>query len=67
MVSVGGVVPIPMIRERIEACAVVGSAPMTKTVDAMVDELRTWHGALRRGRAERGGPSGFGAAGTGRF
>jgi len=46
VVSVGGVVPIPVIRERIEDDAVVGNEPMTKAVDAMLDELRTWHGAL---------------------
>ncbi|TVR92457.1 MAG: NADPH-dependent oxidoreductase [Trueperaceae bacterium] len=46
VVPVGGGVPIPMIRERIEDGAVVGNEPMTKAVDAMLDELRTWHGAL---------------------
>lgn len=46
VVSVGGGVPIPMIRERIEDGVVVGNEPMTRAVDAMLDELRTWHGAL---------------------
>jgi len=46
VVSVGGGVPIPMVRERIEEGAVVANEPMTKAVDAMLDELRTWHGAL---------------------
>ena len=51
VVSVGGGVPIPMIRERIEDGAVVGNEPMTKAVDAMLGELRTWHGALAPLRA----------------
>ena len=46
VVSVGGGVPIPMVRERIEEGAVVANEPMTKAVDAMLAELRTWHGAL---------------------
>jgi len=43
---VGGGVPIPMLRERIEDGTVVGNEPMTKAVDAMLGELRTWHAAL---------------------
>ena len=46
VVSVGGGVPTPMIRERIEDGVVVGNEPMTNAVDAMLGELRTWHGAL---------------------
>ena len=46
VVGVGGGVPIPMIRERIEDGAVVGKEPMTKAVDVMLDDLQTWHEAL---------------------
>lgn len=46
VVSVGGGVPIPMVRERIEDDAVVANEPMTNAVDAMLGELQTWHGAL---------------------
>ena len=46
VVRVGGGVPVPMIRERIEDGAVVGNEPMTRAVDAMLDELGTWHAVL---------------------
>ena len=35
-----------MVRERIEDSALVANEPMTNAVDAMLDALRTWHGAL---------------------
>ncbi|MFN2323481.1 MAG: NADPH-dependent FMN reductase [Trueperaceae bacterium] len=46
VVPVGGGVPIPMIGQRVEDGAVVANEPMEKAVDAMLDELATWHGAL---------------------
>lgn len=43
---VGGGVPIPMVRERVRQGVVEPSEPMTKAVEAMLDELARWHGAL---------------------
>ena len=40
-----------MLRDRIEGRAVTGNEPMTQAVDAMLGELRTWHGALAPLRA----------------
>jgi len=46
VVPVGGGVPIPMVRERVQDGSVVANEPMTKAVEAMLDELVAWHGAL---------------------
>jgi NAD(P)H-dependent FMN reductase len=43
---VGGGVPIPMIRERVRDGAVEANEPMTKAVEAMLDELARWSEAL---------------------
>lgn len=56
VVPVGRGVPIPMIRSRVEADAVVANEPMDEAIDAMLDELATWHGALaplRRAQTDR--------------
>lgn len=39
---VGGGVPIPMIRERVRDGVVNANEPMTKAVEAMLDELARW-------------------------
>ncbi len=46
VVPVGGGVPIPMIGTRVKDGAVDANELMEKAVDAMCDELATWHGAL---------------------
>ncbi len=47
VVVVGGGVPIPMIRERVRNDAVEANEPMTKAVEAMLEELVRWNVALR--------------------
>ncbi len=46
VVPVGGGVPIPMIGQRVADGVVDANELMEKAVDAMLDELATWHGAL---------------------
>lgn len=47
VVVVGGGVPIPMTRERVRNDALEANEPMTKAVEAMLDELVRWNVALR--------------------
>lgn len=57
VVPVGGGVPIPMIGSRVKDGAVEANEPMEKAVDAMLEELATWHRALaplRQGRPSQG-------------
>lgn len=52
VVPVGGGVPIPMIGPKVQDGVLNANEPMEKAVDAMLDELATWHRALAPLRAE---------------